>query len=317
MQSTALKTMCALIICCFLSACMLNTQQNLSDKRKSESEEILQKQQRKEIPPLKQSVLYDASTNEGNQLWLRDLRDSLDDLTRKLSNKPVIKIYNVTRTGPDGGELKVPVVKVRFSGMVFFDSGSSRLRRESVLVLSKFADKVLNDYPDTRILLLGHTDSDGSFESNKELSKQRAINVMEELRKRGVMPEMMSTLAIGEMRPIESNKTEKGKAKNRRVEFLLSSNEEANREVVVEDKEFCEACIDDDKPRKERELTVKKVEQEVASLEAVKLPQAAAEPTEKPGLMIDSKAIVAEQNEKPLRRVIESPLTGIKVIQDR
>lgn len=318
MQWAVLKKLGVLFLCSFLCGCASNI--NLKQERPDRStqyepEEVISDPASTGIPPLKRNAKWYGDSSEGNRLWLVDMRKSLDDLTRKLSNKPVIKIYNVTRNDVGGEEINIPVVKVRFSGMVFFDSGSFKLKAESRSVLNAFARKVLKDYPDTKILLLGHTDSVGKAKKNKELSEKRALSVMEELHKRGVLLEVMKTLPIGEMRPIESNQTKKGRAMNRRVEFLLSSNEQANREVVVDDKEFCSGCIDDH--NRKPELTAEEVEKEVAGLEAVTLADISAKSKERDDIVSDSSAVIRNHEETVANKVIKSCLDGVKIIQDR
>jgi OmpA family len=90
------------------------------------------------------------------------------------------------------------------------------------------AEQMNRDLPDTSLVILGHTDSVGTDDYNTQLSLRRAAAVMNELAKRGVNIEQMSTVAIGESQPIATNATEQGRALNRRVEFMLSRFAEAN-----------------------------------------------------------------------------------------
>lgn len=84
--------------------------------------------------------------------------------------------------------------------------------------------KVLNEYPDSSLRIIGHTDSVGSSESNLTLSEERAESVSDYLNKRGVKSGRLSTRGYGERRPIASNETSTGRSANRRVEISITAN---------------------------------------------------------------------------------------------
>ena len=84
--------------------------------------------------------------------------------------------------------------------------------------------KILNEYPDSSLRIVGHTDSVGSAESNLTLSEQRAESVSAYLNKRGIKSGRLSTRGYGERRPIASNETKTGRAANRRVEISITAN---------------------------------------------------------------------------------------------
>lgn len=83
------------------------------------------------------------------------------------------------------------------------------------------AKKYLAAHPDKKLSIVGHTDSDGSEETNLRLSNSRAKIVMDMLAKEGFNASQMVTSGQGESQPISSNETEEGKAKNRRVTVRL------------------------------------------------------------------------------------------------
>lgn len=128
----------------------------------------------------------------------------------------------------------VPVIRVRYSDMVFFDTAKSEVKPEAKPILDVLAAAMSRDLPDTSLLILGHTDSRGSNAYNAGLSLARAKAVMIELANRGVHIEQMATIGIGEMQPVASNSDEKGMALNRRVEFMLSRFLDANLRLVEE-----------------------------------------------------------------------------------
>jgi OOP family OmpA-OmpF porin len=72
---------------------------------------------------------------------------------------------------------------------------------------------------DTHFEIAGHTDSVGSDDYNDRLSQARALSVMRYLAGRGLDSERMNARGYGESQPIETNDTDEGRARNRRVEF--------------------------------------------------------------------------------------------------
>jgi OOP family OmpA-OmpF porin len=103
---------------------------------------------------------------------------------------------------------------------ILFDVNSAGIKPESNGVLKEIAD-VLNKYPDIKVNIIGHTDSDGNDAANMELSKKRAEAVKQVLAKEfGVPASRMESDGKGEISPVGDNKTKEGKAQNRRVEFI-------------------------------------------------------------------------------------------------
>ncbi|MDR3257993.1 MAG: OmpA family protein [Fusobacteriaceae bacterium] len=105
------------------------------------------------------------------------------------------------------------------SGLTF-DTDKHAVRPSFYRPLNEIAN-VLIDYPETRIIVSGHTDSDGSEHYNLELSERRAQSIKNYLTRRGVRGSRISTVGYGEYEPIASNRTTSGKAQNRRVEIEI------------------------------------------------------------------------------------------------
>jgi len=84
---------------------------------------------------------------------------------------------------------------------------------------------IFNKYPDTNILVVGHTDSDGSDAYNQTLSEKRAASVLNFLEKQGINGSRLSSSGLGESQPRTTNETKEGKAQNRRVEFAITAND--------------------------------------------------------------------------------------------
>lgn len=100
-----------------------------------------------------------------------------------------------------------------------FDSGKSTIKKESLTVVEQIIE-MMNQAKDIKISVEGHTDSDGSNESNLKLSDARAKAVAEAIVKGGIDKSRLSSAGFGEEKPIADNNTEEGKAKNRRVELI-------------------------------------------------------------------------------------------------
>jgi outer membrane protein OmpA-like peptidoglycan-associated protein len=82
---------------------------------------------------------------------------------------------------------------------------------------------LLKAYPDMRIEIGGHTDAKGSDSYNLRLSENRAKSVVDYLVSKGLSENRLQYKGYGKMKPIDTNDTEEGRAKNRRVEFKIIS----------------------------------------------------------------------------------------------
>ncbi|HQN18247.1 MAG TPA: OmpA family protein [Syntrophobacteraceae bacterium] len=111
-------------------------------------------------------------------------------------------------------------LSINMKSDVLFDTGSSLIKPGGNDEIARIAG-VLNRYPETRVTVEGHTDSAGSESYNMQLSEQRARAVGEALVGRGVNAARVTTVGLGESRPIASNATEGGKQLNRRVTILV------------------------------------------------------------------------------------------------
>lgn len=117
----------------------------------------------------------------------------------------------------------VPVKAViRLTG-VHFEHDSSRLTENSRSILSMAAAS-LRGQPDMRVEVAGHTDSRGSDEYNFDLSRRRAQSVVEFLRSVDIESERLESRGYGESQPVDSNDTDSGRERNRRVEFRVLPN---------------------------------------------------------------------------------------------
>jgi outer membrane protein OmpA-like peptidoglycan-associated protein len=116
-------------------------------------------------------------------------------------------------------------IKITFDSGILFATNSSTLEQQAKMNINKLAI-ILNKYPDTNILVTGHTDFDGKDEYNQTLSEKRAKSVSDYTVIQGIQSSRLSIFGLGESEPIASNETEEGKHLNRRVEIAIFANEE-------------------------------------------------------------------------------------------
>ena len=103
---------------------------------------------------------------------------------------------------------------------VYFETGKATFKAETTGRLdSAFA--IINDYPNSKFHIEGHTDSTGSAAINAKLSEARANAVRDYLISKGVPADHLTAKGYGPSQPIDSNKTRSGRAMNRRVEIKL------------------------------------------------------------------------------------------------
>ncbi|WP_439129511.1 OmpA family protein [Polaribacter sp.] len=117
---------------------------------------------------------------------------------------------------------------------VYFDTNRSNVNAKSQETLNKLSS-VFKEFPNTKIVVVGHTDSIGKETYNMELSKKRAQSVTNYLVTNGLLSSRFETLWYGENQPKYNNSTSEGRAKNRRVNVAIVPNEkmieQAKREI--------------------------------------------------------------------------------------
>jgi chemotaxis protein MotB len=129
------------------------------------------------------------------------------------------------------GEVTISELKgkltVNLVDAILFDSGKAEVKPDGLVVLQKVID-ILQGIKDKMIRVEGHTDNlpiHGAlakrFPSNWELAAARSINVARYLQERGIDPNLLAAIAYGEFKPVATNDTEEGRAKNRRIEIIL------------------------------------------------------------------------------------------------
>ena len=116
------------------------------------------------------------------------------------------------------------------NGGVYFDTNKYNINEKSKQTLDKLA-AILKEYPDTNVLVAGHTDSVGKDEYNLGLSQRRAQAVTNYFKSKGLASSRFTTKWYGEKNPIASNDTAEGRAKNRRVNVVIVPNEKMKAEA--------------------------------------------------------------------------------------
>ncbi len=115
-------------------------------------------------------------------------------------------------------------IKITFDSGILFAVGKSDLQAPAKANLSDLAT-ILNKYPDTAVLIEGHTDATGSDESNLTLSRNRAQSVANYLQGLQVDATRFTIMGYGESQPVADNETEAGRQANRRVELAIMAND--------------------------------------------------------------------------------------------
>jgi chemotaxis protein MotB len=145
---------------------------------------------------------------------LEQARRMLEDrLSREITDKQIL--LEQTNRG----------LIITMANDILFDSGKAKLKKNAYPVLDKIAAVLNETVPERDIGVEGHTDSvpikHSGWKSNWELSSARATNVLHYLLGKGLEPKRLSAIGYGEFRPIDTNDTKIGRARNRRVEIII------------------------------------------------------------------------------------------------
>lgn len=149
-------------------------------------------------------------------------KDGIADANDKCPEEPETYNEYLDEDGcPDTPPTRVKVTRTRinFEETIKFASGSARLLADNPVLEDVL--KVLKDADWLRVRIEGHTDSEGSDSFNMQLSKDRAQAVRDFLTQRGIAADRLETAGYGETRPLDTNRTASGRARNRRVEFHI------------------------------------------------------------------------------------------------
>ena len=146
--------------------------------------------------------------------------------TRRLSPAPrtkqeILRVMVPGKSRVFGGGRR----STRGRAYINFEFGSAIIRGESYPLLEEWASAIQDPaWGGAPVLIEGHTDSIGSQGANYSLSQRRAASVSRALVERGVDPSIVQIRGYGENRPLVSNATNRGRAMNRRAEFVRDPN---------------------------------------------------------------------------------------------
>lgn len=137
------------------------------------------------------------------------------------------KCPNVAGLASNGGcpEKKVEKkaeAKLTYKNVVYFAVDKSSLDKKAQAVLKEVVE-FMNKYPEALFVVQGNTDNTSTERYNEGLSERRAASVKKFLVKKGIKADRIKTEGFGESRPVAPNNTKEGRALNRRVEIILTS----------------------------------------------------------------------------------------------
>jgi outer membrane protein OmpA-like peptidoglycan-associated protein len=122
-------------------------------------------------------------------------------------------------------------IQVTFASGMLFDFDSDFVKPDARTNLQALA-RSLTQYPDSDVLIIGHTDLIGSTRYNQGLSQRRAQSAATYLGAQGVNGTRISTHGLGETEPVASNETEAGRQANRRVEIAIFASRAARDAAI-------------------------------------------------------------------------------------
>ncbi len=151
------------------------------------------------------------------------LDSDLDAIPDYLDNCPTIPGVPSNQGCPEIKQEVKALFKQALQG-IQFETNKADIKPESSVILDKIVD-ILIQNADYLIEIQGHTDNVGKSTANLILSDNRAQAVLKYLTDKGLSKERFTARGFGDTKPVVSNKTEQGKAENRRVEFVVKFKE--------------------------------------------------------------------------------------------
>jgi chemotaxis protein MotB len=188
----------------------------------------------KNLTELRQKIADLESENARLKGDIANLRKAKEEEVQKTS-KTYEEMLEKMKSEISQGQVTISELKgkltVNMVDAILFDSGKAEVKPEGLIVLQKVSD-ILKTVKDKAIRIEGHTDNKQivgaltkKFPTNWELSAARAINVTRYLQQQGLDAAVLSAIAYGEFKPVASNDTDEGRAKNRRIEIILVAKE--------------------------------------------------------------------------------------------
>lgn len=181
------------------------------------------------IAELRQKISAMESENGRLRQEIIDLQKAKEEVQK--ASKTYEQLLDKMQSEISQGQVTISELKgkltVNMVDAVLFNSGKAEVKENGLAVLQKVVD-ILKNVKDKTIRIEGHTDNvpiRGSllnkYATNWELSAARAINVTRFLQEQGLEPAQLMATAYGEYKPVATNDSDEGKAKNRRIEIVL------------------------------------------------------------------------------------------------
>jgi len=170
----------------------------------------------------------DTSNTEKTQLGqqLAQGRQTIEQLQEQISQRQVSPAEATGFKGMDVSfDPTAGTITVTLPNAILFSPGKASLKQASVAELDHVLSVLRQRYRGRDIDVVGHTDSDpirkSKWKDNWQLSSERALTVLRYMTKQGVEADRIRAVGAGQSRPVASNATSSGKAKNRRVEIVV------------------------------------------------------------------------------------------------
>lgn len=184
-----------------------NASKDANSQEKSEEQKIMDELEAKQAEQKK---------NQAEEMY--------ENVVDKATDKNIAEVVNVNM------DAQYQYVQISLKGAVLFDSGQAEIKQNARPILNKIGD-ILKLYSKHLIKIEGHTDnvpiSSARYRNNMELSTARATSVFVYLvNNKGLSPKKIESSGRGEYIPASSNRTSKGRAKNRRIEIKIYTTEE-------------------------------------------------------------------------------------------
>lgn len=191
-----------------------------SDKAKGDEIANLAKEKEYLNRELERLQIKAGEISSAKELELANIKSTYETLVKEMQNEIEQGDIKITQA--------VDRLSVNLVEKILFDSGKAEIKPEGLKILKRVGD-ILKGVSDKQIRIEGHTDNvpigakiRQKYPTNWELSTTRASNVVRYLQDTvGVDPKMLFAAGFSEYRPVALNKTEEGKAQNRRIEIVL------------------------------------------------------------------------------------------------
>lgn len=178
-----------------------------------------------------ENIVGGEATEQGNETAMstQEMKEKLEEQGLKQSEEMYDEISQLAESYSIDDRMVMDYnsqyVSIDLNGAILFDAGEASLREDARIFMQKIAS-IMERYKDCIIEIEGHTDNvpihTAKYESNRYLSTARATKVLEYVMEQAnLKDENMKVAGYGESRPVASNATEEGRAKNRRVSIKI------------------------------------------------------------------------------------------------